>query len=207
MENYTPKHLKRWTRPECYIGASWPGYCSAGVGQHRDSDALARSNFSCMITALGGESETVKVVRESHWAVGWIEWIAIHEGDSKALAIADDIAAKLESYPVIDEDHWSELETEEADKFWKECFSPLIGPHGRVQLEQDLIATCSEYFGRMGKVFSYEELVHCTSIDIQMFVREIFYYGAIVVPELPSTDSELTTASSASMPIEIGIHS
>jgi len=76
-----------------------------------------------------------------------------------------------------------------------------------VQLEQDLIATCSEYFGRMGKVFSYEELVHCTSIDIQMFVREIFYYGANVVPELPSTDSELTTASSASMPIEIGIHS
>ena len=29
---YTPKHLKRWTRPDCYIGASWPEYYSAGIG-------------------------------------------------------------------------------------------------------------------------------------------------------------------------------
>jgi len=124
MPKYTPKHLKRWTLPECYIGATWPDYYSAGVGQTRDSDTLERSNFACMLKALGGESETVKVVHESHWAVGWIEWIAIHESDSKALAIADDLAAKLEDYPVLDENHWSELELEEAGRVWKECYTP-----------------------------------------------------------------------------------
>lgn len=36
---------------------------------------------TCMLRELGGESETVRVVRESHWAVGWVEWIAIHESD------------------------------------------------------------------------------------------------------------------------------
>lgn len=124
MTKYTPKHLKRWTRPECYFGASWPEYYSAGVGRHRDSDTLERSNFAVMLDELGGESETVRVVRERHWAVGWIEWIAIHEDDSKALAIADNLAADLEVYPVLDEDHLSKMETEEADRVWKECFSP-----------------------------------------------------------------------------------
>ena len=69
--------------------AEWHSYYSAGVGQSRDSDCLEQSNFAAMLASLGGESETVLVVRESHWAVGWVEWIAIHEADEKALAIAD----------------------------------------------------------------------------------------------------------------------
>lgn len=120
---YQPENLKRWTRPDCYVGASWPAYYSSGVGQSRDSDALERSNFSCMLKALGGESETVLVIRESHWAVGWVEWIAIHETDAKALEIADDIAAALADYPVVDEMHWSELEYEEAQEVWRSCYS------------------------------------------------------------------------------------
>ena len=48
-----------------------------------------------MLTALGGETDTVIVVRETHWAVGWVEWIAIHQDDEKALKIADDITGKL----------------------------------------------------------------------------------------------------------------
>lgn len=125
MANFIPQNLKRWTRPDSYFGAEWPEYYSSGVGQSRDSDALERSNFICMLRALGGESDTVLVIRESHWAVGWIEWIAIHESDAKALATADEIKAGLADYPVIDESHWSELEQEDADQTWKNCFSPL----------------------------------------------------------------------------------
>ena len=121
--SYEPEHLKLWTHPENYIGASWPATYSAGVGQHRDSDALERSNFRCMLKALGGESETVTVVRESHWAVGWIEWIAIHQDDDKALETADRVIAALEDYPVIDESDWSELENEDANDTWTNCFS------------------------------------------------------------------------------------
>ena len=115
---YLPQNLKRWTRPESYFGEEWPDYYSAGVGQSSESESLERSNFKCMLRELGGESETVIIVRESHWAVGWVEWIAIHESDSRALAIADKIVAKLAAYPVVDEDHWSNLEYDEICSYW-----------------------------------------------------------------------------------------
>ncbi len=119
---YEPNLLHRWEMPSHYFGAEWPEYYSSGIGQHRDSDALTRSNFRCMLKALGGESDTVHVVRESHWAVGWVEWIAIHESDDAALRTADEIADKLEAYPVVDEDDWSMLEYDEACDYW-ECMS------------------------------------------------------------------------------------
>jgi hypothetical protein len=120
---YTPNNLKRWTLPKDYGGKHWPDYYSSGVGQHRDSDALTRSNFICMLKALGGESDTVIVVCENHWAVGWVEWIAIHQDDEKALTIADEIDAALSDYPVLDEEHFSQLEQEEADQVWANCYN------------------------------------------------------------------------------------
>lgn len=108
--------------PDNYAGEIWPDYFSSGVGQSRDSDALERSNFACMLKALGGESETVIVVRESHWAVGWIEWIAINADDETSLRTADKLKAGLEDYPVIDETHWSELEHDDANETWANCF-------------------------------------------------------------------------------------
>lgn len=112
------KSLKRWTRPDSYWGEEWPEYF-VFLGQHRDSDALSRSNFECGLRELGGESETVIVVRERHWAVGWVEWIAIHESDEDALQNADEMACSIESYPVLDESHFSELEWAEAESFWE----------------------------------------------------------------------------------------
>lgn len=114
---YQPQHLKRWKLPSSYFGAEWPEYY-VFLSQHRDSDSLTRSNFICGLKAIGGESETVQVVRESHWAVGWVEWIAIHQDDEQALREADAIAEKLEDYPVVNEDHWSELEWNEAQDYW-----------------------------------------------------------------------------------------
>ena len=120
---YQPKHLKRWTMPDSYFGATWPDYFSSGIGQSRDSGALERSNFACMLRALGGESETVLVISESHWAVGWVEWIAIHESDSKSLKTSDEIKAALADYPIINEEHFCETETEDANETWANCFS------------------------------------------------------------------------------------
>jgi hypothetical protein len=120
----TPKHLKPWSLPSHYIGECWYEYYSAGVSQHRDSDCLERSNFQSMLEHLGGESDTVTVVSENHWAVGWVEWIAIHQNDERSLQIADAIQAKLQDYPVINEDHWGELEMEEANQVWRECYQP-----------------------------------------------------------------------------------
>jgi hypothetical protein len=121
---YEPKFLKLWQTPLNYFGATWQEYYSAGVGQSRDSDALERSNFECMLIELGGESDTVHVVRESHWAVGWIEWIAIHEDDIESLKIADEIIENLAIYPVINDDHLTAIEYEEANQVWANCYTP-----------------------------------------------------------------------------------
>lgn len=62
------------------------------------------------------------VVSENHWAVGWVEWLAIHESNHKALKAADELAERLENCPVLDEDALSENESEEANQVWKVCY-------------------------------------------------------------------------------------
>lgn len=147
-DTYVPKHLKRWQLPQSYIGAHWPDYY-VFLGRHRDSDCLTNSNFECGLKAVqavagkepiqgpvgtvlhdeDGEAATVRVVSENHWAVGWVEWIAIHESDSAALECADQIMERLDDYPVVDEQDWSERESKEADEVWKSCYRP----HERVE--------------------------------------------------------------------------
>lgn len=123
MTNLEALHesLTRWEVPDSWFGQHWDGYF-VGLSQHRDSDALDRSNFRAALEALGGESETVQVVREGHWAVGWIEWIAIHESDEKALTIQYEIEGSLQNYPVLNESDWCEEEAEEANEVWQRCY-------------------------------------------------------------------------------------
>jgi hypothetical protein len=110
--------LEQWKHPENYAGAVWPGY-RVFLTQNRDSDALTRSNFERGFALIGGESETVQVVRERHWACGWVEWIGIHEDNAEAIAKAEAILEKLDGYPVLDDDHFSELEWNEAHDTWE----------------------------------------------------------------------------------------
>jgi hypothetical protein len=117
----TYPHLTRYTRPSSF--ADWADfnrteYYTLG-GQHRDSDTLTRSNHRSILKALGGESATVRVIRDSHWAVGWVEAIYIHQSDTKSLAIAEEITDGLDGYPVVDESDWSELELETAEQYWQ----------------------------------------------------------------------------------------
>lgn len=121
------RHLQRWTLPRYYMGAEWPEYY-AFLGRSRDSDALERANFDAGLQAIGGEQTSdddvplVRIVRENHWAVGWVEWIGIHESATDALAKAAEVADKLDSYPVVDEELLSEYETEEANETWRNCY-------------------------------------------------------------------------------------
>jgi len=119
---YVPEHLKRWEMPRNYAGEVWPNYYSF-LGRSRDSDCLEECNFVQGLKRLGGESETVLVIRENHWAVGWVEWIGIHQDDAAALRLADEIKGGLEDYPVVDEDALSEAEMEEANTVWRDCYN------------------------------------------------------------------------------------
>jgi len=129
----TYENLKRWTLPKNYFGAHWCGfYCF--LSRHRDSGCLDRANFDAGLKAIKSvvrkesvsedlwEMATVQVVRENHWAVGWVEWIAIHESDNATLELADSILAKLDNYPVLDENLFSEYEMTEANEAWKNCY-------------------------------------------------------------------------------------
>ena len=127
--------MDKWTRPSHYIGAEWPEYF-VFLSQNRDSDALTRSNFRSALAKLGGETgevwmedlgkdiDMILIVRESHFACGWVEWIAIHESNTAAIAIATQIESDLEQYPVVDESNWSEVESEECEQVWSECYDP-----------------------------------------------------------------------------------
>ncbi len=120
----TATMLNKWTMPSDYFGATWEGYY-VFLGQNRDSSSLERSNFIRALEAIGGESEQeggVQVVHEGHWACGWVEWIAIPAGPSVSLAKAIEIMEGLEAYPVVDEEHWCEVESEEANEVWRNCY-------------------------------------------------------------------------------------
>jgi hypothetical protein len=119
---YRPKNLERWRLPKYYAGAHWPEYYSAGVGRSRDSDCGEESNFDAMLGLLGGESPTVRIVREGHFLCGWVEWIAIYHLDEKALRAADAAVARLEDYPVLDEDDYCQREWDECERVWSDCY-------------------------------------------------------------------------------------
>jgi hypothetical protein len=115
----TYEHLKPYKRPDSYFGPDyWEHY--PVLGQSRDSVALERSNFVCGLERLGGESDTVLVVRDSHWAVGWVETVYVHKSDLATLAEADKMLDDLASYPVVDEDHFNQLEREQGEKRWEQ---------------------------------------------------------------------------------------
>lgn len=125
--------LKKWQLPSDYIGAEWNEYF-VFLAQTRDSDALTRSNFRVALKRLGGKTgeatgdcfskpkidgkRDVLVIREGHWACGWVEWIAIHESNSRGLDLARKMLKEIDDYPSLDEQDWTELESSEAFEYW-----------------------------------------------------------------------------------------
>jgi hypothetical protein len=118
------KFISKWTRPENYVGPDFDEFFDV-MYQNRDSDILDQSNFRSMLKKLGGESETVRTIRQGHWAVGWIEFIAIHETDKTKLDLAESIMKDYDSYPVIDESDYSDLEYTQYSDYAKSNQSSL----------------------------------------------------------------------------------
>ena len=135
--------IRPWERPDSWAGKPWNGWF-VGLGRNRDSDTLTRSNFEVFLKALRDlpevtvddtdnaaasyrteredwtEVNTVMIVPESHWACGWIEWIAIHPKNEAAIKLADEMLCNLYDYPALDEDDWSRREDEAVMKWWQE---------------------------------------------------------------------------------------
>lgn len=119
---YQPTHLKLWTLPPSYFGTSYTNTYSSGFGQSRNSDCLERSNFRIAWKLISKASKSARIIRESHFLVGWVEWIAIPARATKALKVADELNRRYQNYPILDENDHSELETEEANEVWANCY-------------------------------------------------------------------------------------
>lgn len=145
MTLFKPEHLEPWKRPSCYVGAQWAGWYRF-LNRSRDSDDLEESNFAIGLAAVravmseesiggpstdapgicgipGADMATCQVVCENHWAVGWVEWIAIHESDAPALEEADRLVAEIGIYPILDEDDFSRREDQSAQTVWRDNYN------------------------------------------------------------------------------------
>ena len=155
--------LQEWQRPDSYIGPDYYEWCVL-LGQNRDSDTVTRSNFAVALQQLqqfdDQEEESYQVIRDGHWACGWIEYILIHASNSEAVKTGERIKQKIDSYPILDEYHHGELEDEEALAIWKNCF---------------------DRFGRADYIRSHSESCFDSGIDNWSRLREClegkFYPG------------------------------
>ena len=122
------KTLKAWIDQQQSFGAdrelyalAADGWLISDVSRNRDSDCLDESNFACVLDQLGGESDTVQVLRFGHWAVGWTEWIAFLPEHTSTV---EGLESRLEDYPILDEDDHSEREHKAACEVWRTCYDP-----------------------------------------------------------------------------------
>jgi hypothetical protein len=98
----------------------WLGF----IGQSRDSKPLERSNFTVAVArlkAIDPDGNDWRKESFGHWACGWIEEVYVRPGSEVAKA-AQEMRDALELYPVLDEEHFSELENEEANEVWRNCY-------------------------------------------------------------------------------------
>ena len=64
-------------------------------------------------------------VRENHWAVGWVRWIAIHESDTEAKGGRRPPMVQTGKLSSLDEELFpANTETDEADTVWRDCCRP-----------------------------------------------------------------------------------
>ena len=121
--------MKKWSRSENYIGETYNDYYVL-LSRTRDSGLVEESNFWSALKMLNGESDTVKVIRAHHWAVGWIEVILIHESDKESIDKGNEIEESLNNYPILDEDDFYERESERREELIEEIRKDIANECG-----------------------------------------------------------------------------
>jgi len=92
----------------------------APVSHSRDSDLLSESNWDAQIAvlkAVDADGDDWEIHRFGHWACGWFE-IVIVRPESECAAKAEELAASLSDYPVLNDEDFSEREREAYEEYW-----------------------------------------------------------------------------------------
>jgi len=94
------------------------------ISQNRDSDVLARSNWDEAIFRLPENGETIQIRRVGHWSCGWFELLLVaSDSPIEIQQIAGEIICNLAEYPVLNDELFSDMEMEEANEVWSNCFN------------------------------------------------------------------------------------
>ena len=113
-----------WDNASNYMGADLSHMLCAPCTTHRDAGTLQRSNWEVQLRTLrelDPDEELHEVHEFNNWAVGWTACCLIAP---QALALrleAERMAHKIGNYPILDEDHHSELEWTEVADYWEQC--------------------------------------------------------------------------------------
>lgn len=81
------------------------------------------------------------------------------------------------------------------------------------QLEVAIVDVCIRHFEQRGQAFDHTSLLECTTVDIDTFVKEIFFYGANIIPVFPEDQREeeaapvISTSADLSTELSTGTHS
>lgn len=92
----------------------------APCSRNRDSGLLATCNWESqlqIIKAADPSGEDYEIHSFNHWACGWFEILIVRPGSSAQQA-AEDIAAALASYPILDDSAFSEAEDAAVCEQW-----------------------------------------------------------------------------------------
>jgi len=115
--------LPLYEKPDHYFGAHYWGFYTL-LGKTRDSNCLTRSNYTVALERLkescNNASEYICTDSVTHWAVGWAETMRIaHNCPIELLEQAEEIYLELQNYPVLNDDHYSNLRWEEITEYWE----------------------------------------------------------------------------------------
>jgi len=104
-----------------------PDYLVA-YARHRDPDTLTESNWQQFQLALDHLVDDEWAIESSgHWVVGWVEYLIV-QPHSEAQRIVEELLERLADYPILDEEHFSQLEDDNLNEFWQ-----MIGLNERIQ--------------------------------------------------------------------------
>lgn len=96
--------MEKWSGKD-YIGERYDEYYLL-YSHHRDSDIINESNYQTLkkiFIDLPGVIER----SANHWAVGWVEYLLIHEKEHDTLVKGEYYLGQLKDYPILDEDDFS----------------------------------------------------------------------------------------------------
>jgi hypothetical protein len=173
---YTPTRLKRWTLPSNYMGASWPAYYSAGIGESRDSDTIERSNFRTAWAALDALNTDCPVCEGSGDAPE--PWGRLSDGSPIGWKGCDTCHGSGRTVVRVEENHWAvgwvawiaihesnDAALKVADEFNERLGNyPILDGNDLDMLERDLAWDAWEHMNRRDRLHACER-AHISPIN------------------------------------------